>query len=379
MGRHLLRRRGGSATSSSTGRTDRFSRSGNRLARATRWCATTARASGCPTVSRARRRLTLEGEVALLSAVLDELALERVALVGGSSGGCAAIMFAARFPERVDRLLLYGAYADGPSITSPAVREAIVATVRSHWGLGSRVLADIFLGEADSAGAGAVRALSARRGERRDRGGAAGADLPQRRPDGAASTCARPRWSCIAVATAQSRTSRARARRGDPGGDADSTRWECAFPVGRRRGSGGARAAVISVAGRRGQPCGGRARRRAALRQRARGAGAGRERAERPRDRRAAHPQPAHGAPPRREHPPQARAWFAYGRGRGGELAWACSEAAHPNRPSRKDGLDGRCATVRRRPIVDVVESDTVQAIALTSSRSLGARIRGSL
>jgi pimeloyl-ACP methyl ester carboxylesterase/DNA-binding CsgD family transcriptional regulator len=92
--------------------------------------------------------LTLEGEVALLRAVLDELAFERVLLVGGSSGGCAAIAFAARFPDRVDRLLLYGAYADGSSITSPEVRDAIVSTVRSHWGLGSRVLADIFLGEA---------------------------------------------------------------------------------------------------------------------------------------------------------------------------------------------------------------------------------------
>jgi pimeloyl-ACP methyl ester carboxylesterase/DNA-binding CsgD family transcriptional regulator len=97
------------------------------------------------------RELTLDGEVALLEAVLDELDLEKVALVGGSSGGCAAIAFAARFPERVNRLLLYGAYADGSSITSPEVREAIVSTVRSHWGLGSRVLADIFLGEADSA------------------------------------------------------------------------------------------------------------------------------------------------------------------------------------------------------------------------------------
>jgi pimeloyl-ACP methyl ester carboxylesterase/DNA-binding CsgD family transcriptional regulator len=92
--------------------------------------------------------LSLEGEVALLGAVLDELALEKVVLVGGSSGGCAAIAFAARFPERVSRLLLYGAYADGSAIGSPEVREAIVATVRSHWGLGSRVLADLFLGEA---------------------------------------------------------------------------------------------------------------------------------------------------------------------------------------------------------------------------------------
>lgn len=48
-------------------------------------------------------------------------------------------------------LLLYGAYADGSAITSPEVREAILTTVRSHWGLGSRLLADIFLGDASSA------------------------------------------------------------------------------------------------------------------------------------------------------------------------------------------------------------------------------------
>jgi pimeloyl-ACP methyl ester carboxylesterase/DNA-binding CsgD family transcriptional regulator len=95
--------------------------------------------------------LTLDGEVALLCAVLDELDLEKVDVIGGSSGSCAAIAFAARFPGRVRRLLLYGAYADGSSITSPEVRDALVATVRSHWGLGSRVLADIFLGDADSA------------------------------------------------------------------------------------------------------------------------------------------------------------------------------------------------------------------------------------
>jgi pimeloyl-ACP methyl ester carboxylesterase/DNA-binding CsgD family transcriptional regulator len=95
--------------------------------------------------------LTLDGEVALLRCVLDELGLDQAALVGGSSGGVAAIAFAARFPERVSRLLLYGAYADGPAITSQKVRESVVATVRSHWGLGSRLLADIFLGDTTSA------------------------------------------------------------------------------------------------------------------------------------------------------------------------------------------------------------------------------------
>ena len=95
--------------------------------------------------------LTLETDVAVLCAVLGELSLDKVTLFGGSSGGCAAIAFAARFPARVDRLLLCGAYADGSSITSREVQESVLATVRSHWGLGSRVLADIFLGESDSA------------------------------------------------------------------------------------------------------------------------------------------------------------------------------------------------------------------------------------
>ena len=92
--------------------------------------------------------LALDSEVALLQAVLDEVGAETVVLFGGSSGGCAAIAFAARFPERVSRLMLYGAYSDGSSIATPEVREAILATVRSHWGLGSRLLADVFLGGA---------------------------------------------------------------------------------------------------------------------------------------------------------------------------------------------------------------------------------------
>jgi pimeloyl-ACP methyl ester carboxylesterase/DNA-binding CsgD family transcriptional regulator len=94
---------------------------------------------------------TVDGEVTLLGRLLDELGLKRVVLLGGSSGGCAAITFAARFPERVERLLLYGAYADGAAVSTPEVREAVLTTVRSHWGLGSRLLADIFLGTVGSA------------------------------------------------------------------------------------------------------------------------------------------------------------------------------------------------------------------------------------
>jgi DNA-binding CsgD family transcriptional regulator/pimeloyl-ACP methyl ester carboxylesterase len=70
-----------------------------------------------------------------------------VTLAGGSSGGCTAIALAARSPERVERLLLYGAYVRGVDLAPAEVRAAVVAAVRSHWGLGSRLLADIFLGE----------------------------------------------------------------------------------------------------------------------------------------------------------------------------------------------------------------------------------------
>ncbi len=95
--------------------------------------------------------LTLDHSVALLRAVIDHLGFERVTLLGASGGGAAAIALAAREPELVERLLLYGTYADGSEITTPDVRQAIVASVRAHWGLGSRMLADIFLGDAGSA------------------------------------------------------------------------------------------------------------------------------------------------------------------------------------------------------------------------------------
>src|ERR1700712_5117465 len=94
--------------------------------------------------------LTLDGEVAVLRALLDELELDRVSLVGGSSGSCTAIAFAAEFPERVEHLMLYGSYTHGEALTPPGVADAIVAAIQAHWGLGSRLLGDIFLGGADA-------------------------------------------------------------------------------------------------------------------------------------------------------------------------------------------------------------------------------------
>jgi pimeloyl-ACP methyl ester carboxylesterase/DNA-binding CsgD family transcriptional regulator len=87
---------------------------------------------------------TPEFELATLRAVLDELALERVTVVGISCGGCTSASFAARWPERVERLVLYGSYAHGRALGPPGARRGMVDLVRSHWGLGSRLLADMF-------------------------------------------------------------------------------------------------------------------------------------------------------------------------------------------------------------------------------------------
>jgi pimeloyl-ACP methyl ester carboxylesterase/DNA-binding CsgD family transcriptional regulator len=94
--------------------------------------------------NRGPETFTPEFEDATLCAVLDELGLARMTLMGISCGGCIAVSFAARRPERVDRLVLYGSYAQGHALGPPEARAGMIDLVRSHWGLGSRLLADVF-------------------------------------------------------------------------------------------------------------------------------------------------------------------------------------------------------------------------------------------
>jgi pimeloyl-ACP methyl ester carboxylesterase/DNA-binding CsgD family transcriptional regulator len=56
---------------------------------------------------------TLDTFVGDLAAVVDAAGVERFALIGVSGGGPTAIEYAVRNPERVTRLVLYGAYARG--------------------------------------------------------------------------------------------------------------------------------------------------------------------------------------------------------------------------------------------------------------------------
>jgi len=88
--------------------------------------------------------LTLDYEVALLEAVVDELAPNSLSLLGMSCGACASAVYAVRHPELVDRVVLYGAYANGRALGPADALAAMVELVRSAWGLGSQMLVDVF-------------------------------------------------------------------------------------------------------------------------------------------------------------------------------------------------------------------------------------------
>ena len=89
--------------------------------------------------------LTLDHEVGLLEAVVDEFSPSSLSLFGISCGGPASAVFAVRHPERVDRVVMYGAYAHGRALGSGDTLAAMAELVRSSWGLGSRVIVDIFM------------------------------------------------------------------------------------------------------------------------------------------------------------------------------------------------------------------------------------------
>lgn len=104
---------------------------------------------GCGLSERAPRPgWSLDDELATIEAVLAAAGVRRVDLLGSSLGVPVAIEWAARRPETVDRLVLYGGWARGQDIAPAAVREHVVGLLSSHWGLGSDVVTEIFAPDA---------------------------------------------------------------------------------------------------------------------------------------------------------------------------------------------------------------------------------------
>jgi pimeloyl-ACP methyl ester carboxylesterase/DNA-binding CsgD family transcriptional regulator len=95
--------------------------------------------------------VTLDDEVAVLAGVVDAVGAESVVVFAGSAGGPIAARYAADHPRQVERLVLYGSDLNGAAIAEPAAREMMLNLIRRHWGLGSRVLADVFIPSATAA------------------------------------------------------------------------------------------------------------------------------------------------------------------------------------------------------------------------------------
>jgi pimeloyl-ACP methyl ester carboxylesterase/DNA-binding CsgD family transcriptional regulator len=94
---------------------------------------------------------SLADEVEVLAAVVRAVGTESVVVFAGSAGGPIAVRYAAEHPRQVERLVLYGSYLNGAAIADPAAREMLTNLIRRHWGLGSRVLADVFMPGATAA------------------------------------------------------------------------------------------------------------------------------------------------------------------------------------------------------------------------------------
>jgi pimeloyl-ACP methyl ester carboxylesterase/DNA-binding CsgD family transcriptional regulator len=102
---------------------------------------------GCGLPDRDGIDLSFDGQVAAAVAVADAVGAGRFRLFGASQGGQLAAAIAAEYPDRVEALVLYGTCANGADLAPAEVRDSIVALVRAHWGLGSKVLTGIFIPE----------------------------------------------------------------------------------------------------------------------------------------------------------------------------------------------------------------------------------------
>lgn len=93
--------------------------------------------------------LSFDARVRDLETVVDALGLDRFPLLGVSQGGAVALAYAARHPERVSHLVLYGAFARGRSARARTERERreaqmMLDVLESGWGQESSPFRQMF-------------------------------------------------------------------------------------------------------------------------------------------------------------------------------------------------------------------------------------------
>ena len=99
---------------------------------------------------RDRTEFTLDADLADLRTILDAAGVARATLVGNSQAGAVAVAFAVEEPDRVNRLVLHGAWAHIGDTYPQEAQEAFKSMVRAHWGLATELFTDLFVPEADA-------------------------------------------------------------------------------------------------------------------------------------------------------------------------------------------------------------------------------------
>jgi len=93
--------------------------------------------------------VSLESWVRDLGAVVDAEGLERFSLLGISQGCAVAIAYAARYPDRVDKVVLYGGYPVGRSLRGTSPQEELERVllqnlIRVGWGRDNPAFRQVF-------------------------------------------------------------------------------------------------------------------------------------------------------------------------------------------------------------------------------------------
>ena len=104
---------------------------------------------GCGLSDRDVGEVSFEAWVRDLECVIDAAGYERFALLGNSQGAAIAVEYAARHPERVTHLVLYGGYARGRMKRDPTPRdvedaELQLKLIELGWAKGDPSYRDVF-------------------------------------------------------------------------------------------------------------------------------------------------------------------------------------------------------------------------------------------
>ena len=105
---------------------------------------------GCGLSDRDGFDLSVDNDVEQLGSVLDAAGIRRTHLLGYSFGVPPAARFAARYPDRVDRLVLYSGFARGQAMMPRESLDASMQLIRADWDMAVRMLATHMLPNASS-------------------------------------------------------------------------------------------------------------------------------------------------------------------------------------------------------------------------------------